>query len=166
MPMLLDIKAATHSYSTGGAKAGKLPKLPKGTFGAIAALNLDGEGIPQNNTPARLGNKAKAKAKDDAASEKGAESPEAAEETDDYVGKYQLFKTDNRPFEGYHYLVKDAGGETLKDNLTDEKGLAELVHTEQAEEIQAFKFVTRESERVTENWAANLDAAAPKDSEL
>jgi hypothetical protein len=57
MPMLLDIKAATHSYSMGGAKAGKLPKLPKGTFGAIAALGLldDGQNGPQNNTPALRG---------------------------------------------------------------------------------------------------------------
>jgi type VI secretion system secreted protein VgrG len=155
MPMLLDIKAATHSYSIGGAKAGKLPKLPKGTFGAIAALGVldDGQGGsgPQN-VPA-LGNKAVPKAKDKA----GAESAEA---TDDYIGRYQLFKTDNRPFEGYRYIINDSGGQMLKEGVTDKDGWTDYVYTKNPEELQAFKFVTRESERITENWKAELDSAA------
>jgi type VI secretion system secreted protein VgrG len=158
MPMLLDIKAATHSYSMGGAKAGKLPKLPKGTFGAIAALGLLDDGQGQGgaqNVPA-LVNKAAPKAKDKAS----AESPEAAEETDDYVGRYQLFKTDNRPFEGYHYIIKDSGGQILKEGVTDKDGWTDYVHTKKPEELQAFKFVTRESERITENWKAELDSVA------
>jgi type VI secretion system secreted protein VgrG len=80
MPMLLDIKAATHSYSIGGAKAGKLPKLPKGTFGAIAALGAldDGQGGSGTQNVPALGNKAAPKAKDaaDAADENAAGSVE------------------------------------------------------------------------------------------
>jgi type VI secretion system secreted protein VgrG len=79
-----------------------------------------------------------------------------------YTGRYQLFKDDNRPFEGYRYRIMDMKGKVLKEGITDKDGFTDSVYTENPEEIQAFKFVMRESERITENWEARLDAAAQK----
>jgi uncharacterized protein (DUF2345 family) len=116
MPMLLDIKAATHSYSTGGAKAGKLPKLPKGTFGAIAALGAldDGQGGSGTQNVPALGNKAAPKAKDKAGAEVGAQNQ--------YRARFQLSEEETgQPLAKYAYKIKRASGDMIS-GFTDQEG--------------------------------------------
>jgi type VI secretion system secreted protein VgrG len=79
-----------------------------------------------------------------------------------YMGRYQLFKYDNRPYEGYHYKIMDNAGTVLKEGVTDNDGWTDFVYTEKGMEVQAFKYIMRESERITENWEAKLNEAVQK----
>jgi type VI secretion system secreted protein VgrG len=76
-----------------------------------------------------------------------------------YTAKYQLFKTDNRPFEDYNYEVRGADGELLNSGLTDASGRTQFTNTDEAKPIKVFKSVMRESERITEKWDGKLDSA-------
>ncbi|KAB2923560.1 MAG: DUF2345 domain-containing protein, partial [Dechloromonas sp.] len=77
-----------------------------------------------------------------------------------YSGQYELFKTDNRPFEGYDYEIRsNRSGKTLGSGKSDSAGFAKLVTTPQEERITAYKSIKRESERITENWQGKLAAA-------
>ena len=87
-------------------------------------------------------------------------APGELESLGPYVGHYQLFKTDNRPFEGYRYKIVDAGGEVLKEGLTDTDGYAEIVSTEVGMPVYAYQALMRESERITEDFASKVEAAA------
>ncbi|WP_284616658.1 type VI secretion system Vgr family protein [Aquabacterium humicola] len=79
-----------------------------------------------------------------------------------YVGRHELFKLDNRPFEGYAYEVRDLGRRVLAQGLTDEAGFCEWVQTERPTAVRAYKSIMRESERITEDWQSKLDAAAAR----
>jgi len=76
-----------------------------------------------------------------------------------YVGRYQLFKLDNRSFDGYAYEIGDAGRRVLASGTTDADGQCEWVPTAAATSIRACKSIMRESERITENWQGKLDQA-------
>jgi type VI secretion system secreted protein VgrG len=75
----------------------------------------------------------------------------------DYVGRYQLFKDDNRPFAGYKYRIEDKSGNALKEGVTDQDGFTDYVATDTPTETRVYKYVTRESERITEDWESGLD---------
>jgi type VI secretion system secreted protein VgrG len=75
-----------------------------------------------------------------------------------YHGRYQLFKDDNRPFEGYRYLIVNQAGKVLREGKTDGDGWTDFVYTEVDEEIRAYKQVMRESERITEDWKGRFAA--------
>ena len=72
--------------------------------------------------------------------------------------RYQLFKTDNRPFEQYHYEIHEHGPDTRHEGRTSADGRTRIATSDQPVALKAFKSVMRESERITENWAAVLDA--------
>ena len=77
-----------------------------------------------------------------------------------YTGQYELFKTENRPFEGYDYeILSDRSGKKLGSGQSDPAGFAKLVTTKQEERISAYKSIKRESERITENWQGKLSSA-------
>jgi type VI secretion system secreted protein VgrG len=75
-----------------------------------------------------------------------------------YTGGYQLFKTDNRPFEGYRYKIVGADGSVLQEGITGENGQTTFVDTETGVNIQAHKAIMRESEQITEDWAGRFAA--------
>ena len=78
-----------------------------------------------------------------------------------YTGQYEVFKTDNRPFEGYVYEIRsDVTGKVLASGKTDASGYTNPVTTPISEPISAYKSIMRESERITENWQGKLNAAA------
>lgn len=58
--------------------------------------------------------------------------------------KYQLFKGDNRPFEGYYYEVKNlATGEVLDEGVTDKEGSTRFINTEEYTQVRAYKSIMR-----------------------
>jgi len=74
-----------------------------------------------------------------------------------HTGQYELFKVDNRPFEGYDYEIRSGRtGKVLANGKTDASGYTRIVTTQAAEPISVFKSIMRESERITENWQAKL----------
>ncbi|MEK6669579.1 MAG: hypothetical protein AABZ19_12205 [Pseudomonadota bacterium] len=77
-----------------------------------------------------------------------------------YLGKYEMFKTDNRPFAGYDYEIRSSSGRVLASGKTDSAGYAQLIVTPQEEGIQASKSIKPDSERITENWQGKLSTAA------
>ncbi|WPG36664.1 type VI secretion system Vgr family protein [Variovorax sp. EBFNA2] len=77
-----------------------------------------------------------------------------------YKADYQLFKTDNRPFEGYAYEIHGRSLKRLESGDTSEAGQTRMVHSEAAIDLKGYKSIMRESERVTENWSSVLDAKA------
>ena len=77
-----------------------------------------------------------------------------------YKADYQLFKTDNRPFELYAYEIHDRNHELLKSGDTSKAGQTSMVDSEVSIGLKGYKSIMRESERVTENWASVLDAKA------
>lgn len=77
-----------------------------------------------------------------------------------HIGKYHLFKTDNRPFDGYHYEIRGSDGKILASGLTGVEGKTKLVTTQEAELIKGYKSTMRESERITENWQGKLASVA------
>ena len=79
-----------------------------------------------------------------------------------YVGKYEMFKTDNRPFVGYDFEIRNSAGKLLASGQTDAAGFAPLVVTPDEQGIQAYKSVKPASERITENWQSKLSAAATR----
>lgn len=79
-----------------------------------------------------------------------------------HLGKYELFKVDNRPFVGYDYEIRGSGGKVLASGKTDSAGFSQLVVTTQEEGITAYKSVKPESERITENWQKKLAAATAR----
>jgi type VI secretion system secreted protein VgrG len=79
-----------------------------------------------------------------------------------YKGKYELFKTDNRSFEGYNYEIRSMSGKLLDSGKTDAAGYAKLVTTPQEEPIAAYKSIMRETERITENWQGKLASATAR----
>ncbi|MBS0427033.1 MAG: DUF2345 domain-containing protein, partial [Proteobacteria bacterium] len=76
------------------------------------------------------------------------------------TAEYQLFKTDNRPFEGYDYEVTDSRGASLQSGTTTRTGKTPLVNSEMPMGLKARKSIMRETERITENWTTVLDAKA------
>ncbi len=76
-----------------------------------------------------------------------------------HVGKYDLFKTDNRPFEGYYYDIRSSSGKLLDSGMTDSAGKTNLVTTKEADTITGYKSIMRESERITESWQGKLASA-------
>ena len=81
---------------------------------------------------------------------------------DTYIGEFNLYKTDNRPFDGYYYEIRTLGGKLLGKGLTDKMGYTQIVETDMPQRIKAYKSIMRESERITENWQGKLDAALNK----
>ncbi|WP_261380256.1 type VI secretion system Vgr family protein [Variovorax beijingensis] len=77
-----------------------------------------------------------------------------------YKADYQLFKTDNRPFEGYAYEIHDQQRKLLESGDTSKAGQTRLVNSEMAIGLKGYKSIMRESERVTENWSSVLEARA------
>ncbi|MCE2029161.1 type VI secretion system PAAR protein [Sessilibacter corallicola] len=76
-----------------------------------------------------------------------------------YVGEFILYKTDNRPFEGYYYEIRSEAGSLLGYGTTDALGYTERIETDSIQRITAYKSIMRESERITEDWQSKLDAA-------
>ncbi len=81
-----------------------------------------------------------------------------------YAGRHELFKLDNRPFEGYAYEVRNQQRHVLASGLTDTSGLCEWVQTDKATYVIARKSIMRESERITEAWQGKLNEAADRAS--
>ncbi|MET3496303.1 type VI secretion system Vgr family protein [Variovorax boronicumulans] len=77
-----------------------------------------------------------------------------------YKADYQLFKTDNRPFEGYAYEIHDRQHELMESGDTSKAGQTRMVNSEMSIGLKGYKSIMRESERVTENWSSALDAKA------
>jgi type VI secretion system secreted protein VgrG len=77
-----------------------------------------------------------------------------------YKADYQLFKADNRPFEGYAYEIHDRHRKRLESGDTSKAGQTRLVNSEMAIGLKGYKSIMRESERVTENWPSVLGAKA------
>ncbi|WPH16889.1 type VI secretion system Vgr family protein [Variovorax paradoxus] len=77
-----------------------------------------------------------------------------------YKADYQLFKTDNRPFEGYAYEIHDRHRKLLESGDTSRAGQTRLVNSEMAIGLKGYKSIMRASERVTENWPSALQAKA------
>lgn len=77
-----------------------------------------------------------------------------------YKADYQLFKTDNRPFEGYAYEIHDRHRELLESGDTSKAGQTRMVNSEMAIGLKGHKSIMRESERVTENWSSVLETKA------
>ncbi|AMW79656.1 type VI secretion system protein [Acinetobacter sp. TGL-Y2] len=82
-----------------------------------------------------------------------------------FSGRFQLFKTNGRNFEGYKYFIKDKNGNVLKEGITDNQGFTEQVVTEKSIKIETYKSVMRESERITENWESKLDSMVKRTGE-
>ena len=82
-----------------------------------------------------------------------------------FSGRFQLFKTNGRNFEGYKYFIKDMRGNILKEGITDNQGFTEQVVTEKSIKVESYKSVMRESERITENWESKLDSMAKRTGE-
>jgi type VI secretion system secreted protein VgrG len=82
-----------------------------------------------------------------------------------YIADYQLFKTDNRPFEGYAYTIVNSNGRLLQQGDTGKTGETKIVNSEKAIDLKARKSIMRETERITENWQSVLDAKA-KEAEV
>jgi type VI secretion system secreted protein VgrG len=79
-----------------------------------------------------------------------------------FVGQYQLFKLDNRPFDGYRYEVRGRHQAVLASGLSDASGKVPIVSTDDPTMIRAYKSVMRETERITENWQSKVEQAAAK----
>ncbi|KIQ19023.1 hypothetical protein RT97_28915, partial [Variovorax paradoxus] len=77
-----------------------------------------------------------------------------------YKADYQLFKTDNRPFELYAYEIHGRYHELLKSGDTSKAGQTSMVNSEVSIGLKGYKSIMRESERVTENWSSVLDSKA------
>ncbi|WP_180122668.1 type VI secretion system Vgr family protein, partial [Acinetobacter sp. YH12086] len=82
-----------------------------------------------------------------------------------FAGRFQLFKTNGRNFEGYKYSIKDKSGNVLKEGITDDQGFTDQVITEISTKIEVYKSIMRESERITENWENKLDSMAKRTGE-
>ncbi|UCV09534.1 type VI secretion system Vgr family protein [Dechloromonas denitrificans] len=81
------------------------------------------------------------------------------------TGQYELFKTDNRPFENYDYEIRSGRtGKVLASGRSNASGQTSMVTTQQSESISVYKSVMRESERITENWQAKLASVASRQS--
>lgn len=81
---------------------------------------------------------------------------------DTYIGEFNLYKTDNRPFDGYYYEIRTLGGKLLGKGLTDTMGYTQIVETDMSQRVRASQSLMRENERITENWQGKLDAAIAK----
>ncbi|WP_297575418.1 DUF2345 domain-containing protein, partial [uncultured Deefgea sp.] len=79
-----------------------------------------------------------------------------------YAARYQLFKDDRRPYDGYKYKIVGADGEVLKSGITDMNGWTEFANTEERTGIKVYKSVMRESERITEAWESKLNSAVSR----
>ena len=90
------------------------------------------------------------------------QSPDEVMTAGQYLGKYEMFKTDNRPFVGYDYEIRNSSGKVLASGKTDAAGYAQLLVTPQEEGIKAYKSVKPDSERITENWQGKLGSAAAR----
>ena len=73
---------------------------------------------------------------------------------------YQLFKTDNRPFEHYAYEIHDLHREMLESGDTSKAGQTRRVNSDVSIGLKGYKQITRESERITESWESRLNAKA------
>jgi type VI secretion system secreted protein VgrG len=76
-----------------------------------------------------------------------------------YSGQLQLFKPDNRPYEGYRYRTFLNGVEVAQGS-TDRQGKIAILHSETPQKIDVWKALWPESERITEDWQSKLDALA------
>ncbi|MGL4604013.1 MAG: DUF2345 domain-containing protein, partial [Iodobacter sp.] len=88
--------------------------------------------------------------------------PNSIQEQGPYSAKYQLFKRDNRPFEGYAYEIRGAGGEILDSGLSDAAGSTQFINTDEMVNIKAFKSKMRPDEKITEDWKRKLLIATDK----
>ncbi|UVH55945.1 type VI secretion system tip protein VgrG [Variovorax paradoxus] len=73
---------------------------------------------------------------------------------------YQLFKTDNRPFDGYAYEIHDQHRELLESGDTSKAGQTRMVNSEMPIGLKGYKQVVRASERIAESWESRLEAKA------
>jgi type VI secretion system secreted protein VgrG len=76
-----------------------------------------------------------------------------------FTARYQLFKDDHRPYEGYRYQIVNREGTVLQEGLTDSHGWTAFADSEEQTGIRVLKSVMRESERITEAWESKLDTA-------
>ncbi|MFC5771135.1 DUF2345 domain-containing protein, partial [Thauera sinica] len=72
-----------------------------------------------------------------------------------YAARYQIFKNDGRPYEGYRCQA-GVDGEMLKHEYTDPDGHIRVIETESPRRVSVEKAVLRESERLTEDWQSRL----------
>ncbi len=79
---------------------------------------------------------------------------------DTYVAEFELYKTDNRSYEGYYYEIRTLGGKILGEGKTDPMGYTQVVETEMSQRVRAFQSLLPESERITESWAGKIESAA------
>jgi type VI secretion system secreted protein VgrG len=98
-------------------------------------------------------------------SERESQLTECPPDEGEYIARYRLFKDDNRPYSGYRYRIEDAAGNLLKEGVTDKDGWTAYVSTAQQENLRVIKYVTRESERITDDWSSKLDSAISRAKE-